>query len=302
MFENKIKDRLGQASSIAIVGAKDKPNQPVDRVGRYLIERGFTVYPIHPIRQNVWGLETFKSIEELAKKIKKDNLQLDIICLFRASEYCLDHAKESIENSLSPSIFWLQEGIKSKECFEYIKEHNSAIEYVEDVCVKTLYEAYFPKEFDCKRCGICCSGENGIVVDDIKDLPRLLEYFNCSIEELDRKHAKIHNNKRVLRSGSDKNCLFFLENKGCTIHVARPDICRAWPYFRGNMVDKISFEMAKEDCKGIIRNASHASFQKEGIKYLKEHNLIKPNDCKSCANALIYTENELIEFEEEAKK
>ncbi len=295
MFENQVKEILKNTKTIAIVGAKDKPNQPVDRVGRYLLERGFIVYPIHPVRQNVWGLETFKSLENLAKHLQKNAIELDIICLFRAPQFCLDHAKEALENGLYPKLFWLQEGIKSKETFDYIqnnkKEHN--IKYIEDLCIKTEYHFFFPEEFSCTRCGICCSGENGIVVDNTKDLSRLLEYFNISIDELDSKYAKIHNNKRVLRVGEDKNCLFFENGKGCIIHTARPDICRAWPYFRGNMVDSTSFEMAKSDCNGLIKKSLHANFQKEGLAYLKEHNLLKDATDTSCANALKYSDKEL---------
>ena len=54
---------LGQVKTIAIVGAKDKPGQPVDRVGRYLIEAGFTVIPVHPKRTSVWGLAAYISAE-----------------------------------------------------------------------------------------------------------------------------------------------------------------------------------------------------------------------------------------------
>ncbi len=295
MFQNKIKELLKDAKTIAIVGAKDKPNQPVDRVGRYLLERGFTIYPLHPVRQNVWGLETFKSLPLLAEQLKINKIQLDIICLFRAPEYCLDHAKEAFESGLYQKLFWLQEGIKSKESFDYIQNNKDKnnVHYVEDLCIKTEYQFFFPEEFSCTRCGICCTGENGIIVDNTKDLPRLLEYFNISVEELDQKYTKIHNNKRVLRAGEDKNCLFFEDGKGCTIHTARPDICRAWPYFRGNMVDSTSFEMAKSDCNGLIKKSLHTHFQKEGLAYLQEHKLIKAPKEISSANALKYSSDEL---------
>ncbi len=298
MFENLIKELLGNAKTIAIVGAKDKPNQPVDRVGRYLIERGFTVYPVHPVRQNIWGLPSFKTLAELANYLRKEEIKLDIICLFRAPEYCLEHAKEALENGLFPSLFWLQEGIKSKETFDYLHVHmgDNKIKYIEDLCVKTEYDFFFPHEFDCTRCGICCTGENGIVVDNSKDLPRLLDFFNIDIEELDQKYTKIHNNKRVLRSGDDKNCLFFDRSSGCKIHEARPDICRAWPYFRGNMLDSVSLEMAKSDCKGLLTKSRRENFKNEGIAYLLEHQLLKNVDDTSAANALKYSAEEIEEL------
>ncbi len=294
MFEHILKEKLKHSKSIAIVGAKDKEGQPVDRVGRYMLARGFKVYPIHPVRKNVWGLETFKSIPELAESLKARNEELDIVCLFRASEFCFNHAVETIESGIYPKIFWLQEGIKSDATGRYIYEHK--ISYVEDLCIKVEYERFFPNEFNCTMCGICCEGKNGIVVDDEIDLPRLLEYFSCTVEELDEKYTIIHNNKRLLRSSAlDEKpiCLFYSKEKACTIHLARPDICRAWPYFKGNMLDHVSLDMAKSDCEGLQNQAKLEAFQKEGYAYLREHKLMRKQDAQNAANALKYTDEEV---------
>ncbi len=291
MFDNQLKDILAQVKSIAIIGAVDKEGRPVDRVGKYLINRGFTIYPIHPVRKNVWGLHTFKNIQELADYLKAENKNIDVACFFRASEYCYDHAVETIESGLNPKIFWLQEGIFSPEAGKLITSHN--IKYIEDRCIKVDYQNLLPEDFYCAQCGICCEGKNGIVVDNTKDLPRLLEYFNCDIEELDAKYTLENNSKRVLRTGENNYCLFYDKQKSCTIHPARPDICRAWPYFRGNLVDEVSFEMAKDDCKGILACAKHENFQKEGFTYLKENQLIKEKSNSSAANALKFSSDEI---------
>ena len=47
---------FGESRSVAIIGAKDKAGQAVDRVGRYLLEQGYTIFPVHPVRKTVWGL------------------------------------------------------------------------------------------------------------------------------------------------------------------------------------------------------------------------------------------------------
>ncbi len=291
MLDNQLREKLLDVRSIAIIGAVDKEGRPVDRVGKYLINRGFTVYPVHPVRKDVWGFETFKNLFELSEHLKEKNEKLDVACFFRASEYCYDHAVETIESGLNPKIFWLQEGIVNPQAGEYI--YKRGIAYIEDRCIKTEYERLLPEEFFCTQCGICCEGKNGIVVDDSKDLPRLLDYFNVSLEELDQKYSIENNGKRVLRSGDDNKCLFYDKTKSCTIHPARPDICRAWPYFRGNMVDSISFEMAKDDCGGIMKSSKHENFKKEGFNYLESNNLIKSQADSTAANALKYSAAEL---------
>ncbi len=292
LFDEQLKEKLAKVKSIAIIGAVDKEGRPVDTVGKYLINRGFTIYPVHPVRKNVWGLNTFKSLYELSDYLKANNKNVDVLCFFRASEFCYTHALETIETGLNPNIFWLQEGIINPEAGKYITE-NSNITYIEDRCIKIDYQKLLPENFECNQCGICCEGKNGIIVDDVKDLPRLLEFLEIeNSEKLDEKFTLINNNKRVIRTGENNFCIFYSKEKSCTIHPARPDICRAWPYFRGNIIDKTSFEMAKEDCKGILPFSKHEDFQKEGFSYLKENELLKDINETSSANALKYTENE----------
>ena len=58
LSDGRMREFLTQARTIAVVGAKDKEGQPVDRVGKYLIQAGYQVIPVHPIRKDVWGLQT----------------------------------------------------------------------------------------------------------------------------------------------------------------------------------------------------------------------------------------------------
>ena len=117
---------LGESRSIAIIGAKDKPGQAVDRVGRYLLEQGYRVVPVHPVRKTVWGLPAFASIAELPEPV-------DIINLFRAPEYCPGHAQEVLALGWKPKVFWMQLGIHSPEARQALAE--TGITVVEDSCI-----------------------------------------------------------------------------------------------------------------------------------------------------------------------
>ena len=128
-----------------------------------------------------------------------------------------------------------------------------------------------------------------------RDLPRLLVYFNMEKADFLARYTEIFDGKPVLITGEDDFCYFFEEGRGCTIHEARPDVCRAWPYFRGNLIDEFSFAMAKEDCPGIVKTVSHAFFAHDGYAYLKNNGLL----CKDKSvdgRALIVDENELPEL------
>ena len=122
---------LRTAKSIAIVGAKDKAGHPVDRVGRYLLEQGFSVYPVHPVRRRVWGLEVFPSLAALPHPV-------DIINLFRASDACPGHARETLALPWRPRCFWMQEGIFSAEARELLAPEGMLV--VENACIMVEHQ------------------------------------------------------------------------------------------------------------------------------------------------------------------
>ena len=105
-YDAPIQDILKNARTIAIVGAKDKPGEAVDEVGKYLIRAGYTVIPVHPVRQNVWGLPTYTNLADIP-------VPIDIVDVFRAPEYCEAHAQEAAALPVRPRVFWMQLGIHS---------------------------------------------------------------------------------------------------------------------------------------------------------------------------------------------
>ena len=117
---------FGESRSIAIIGAKDKPGQAVDRVGRYLLEQGYRIFPVHPVRKTVWDLPAVPSIADLPEPV-------DIINLFRAPEYCPGHAQEVLGLGWKPKIFWMQLGIRSPEARAILAD--TGITVVEDSCI-----------------------------------------------------------------------------------------------------------------------------------------------------------------------
>ncbi len=127
--------------------------------------------------------------------------------------------------------------------------------------------------FDCRMCGTCCLGSGGIVVDS-EDLKRLCAHMSLSPQEFSERHAERRNGKLVIRAGDDGRCVFFAVGTGCTVHPAKPNICRAWPFFRGNLVDPESLALAKEYCPGIRRDVAPEEFTRLGLDYLREEGLV----------------------------
>jgi Fe-S-cluster containining protein len=139
--------------------------------------------------------------------------------------------------------------------------------------------------FACRMCGECCQGKGGIVIGP-RDLARLCEHLRIGTESFVMHYGYRQDEKIKLRTGPDNYCIFFLPGTGCSVHAGRPDVCRAWPYFRGNMVDRESLAMAKESCPGINPVIGHDAFVRAGLQYLRECRL-NATDPAHEANALI---------------
>lgn len=131
LFDDTLAALLRGVRTIAVVGAKDKAGQPVDMVGRYLINAGYTVIPVHPVRTMVWGLQTYPAVHHIP-------VAVDMVNLFRASQYCADHAREVLRMATRPSVFWMQSGIRSAEAGNLLMAEG--VRVVEDKCLMVELE------------------------------------------------------------------------------------------------------------------------------------------------------------------
>ncbi len=140
--------------------------------------------------------------------------------------------------------------------------------------------------FVCRRCGECCTGQGGIVLRG-RDQKRLADALKLSLAEFQARCTERRGGKLRLRSGVDGACIFHRVDGGCGVHGARPDICRAWPFFRGNLIDSYSFALAKEGCPGILPEASFERFARVGKACLLREGLAVTRADGQSPNALI---------------
>ena len=124
------------------------------------------------------------------------------------------------------------------------------------------------KAFDCLGCGHCCQGRGGIIVAP-QDLHRIADHLGLTPDEFITGYGERKGEKLVIRMGDDGYCFFYRQGVGCGVHVAKPDVCRAWPFFRGNLLDPVSLDLARDYCPGIAKDVSFAEFVKQGITYLQ---------------------------------
>jgi predicted CoA-binding protein len=134
MNKEKLRGILETVRTISVIGAKDVPGQPVDRVGRYLIRAGYTVIPVHPKRKTVWGLPAFAGLAEIP-------VPVDLVNVFRAPEYCAEHAREVLKLLPLPRLFWMQLGITNAEAVSLLAEQGVPV--VEDACLMVEHSQIF---------------------------------------------------------------------------------------------------------------------------------------------------------------
>ena len=128
--DSTLKALLVPGKTRAIIGAKDRPGTEVDMVGRFMIDAGFCVIPVHPARATVWGLAARKTLADIDEPI-------DIVNLFRAPANCPAHAAEVLSLSRQPSCFWMQSGIASPEARRMLAPLDTLV--VEDRCIMVEY-------------------------------------------------------------------------------------------------------------------------------------------------------------------
>jgi len=121
--------------------------------------------------------------------------------------------------------------------------------------------------FTCRQCGHCCHGRGGIVLTD-HDIARLAGHVGLEPQAFLERYSEQMAGRTVLCTGDDDWCVFY--DEGCSVHPVRPDICRAWPFFRGNLVDEDAWVMIQDYCPGVVAEAGHEEFVRQGLKYVAD--------------------------------
>lgn len=83
--------------------------------------------------------------------------------------------------------------------------------------------------YQCNACGRCCRGKR-IQVSPF-EMAALAGFLGISTEEALRRFCD-DDIPIYLRWAADKSCIFFDSERGCTVHAARPLVCRLYPLGR----------------------------------------------------------------------
>lgn len=130
-FENPTRDEireiLQQAGNIAVVGLSDKPDRTSYMIAEAMQSRGYRIIPVNPnaAGRQILGETCYASLKDIPEPV-------DIVNVFRRSEYCADVAREAAE--IHANVLWLQLGIVSDEAAAIAER--SGMKVIMDRCIK----------------------------------------------------------------------------------------------------------------------------------------------------------------------
>jgi hypothetical protein len=116
--------------TIAVVGASTTPGKAAHGVPQYLIDHGYTVIPVNPFADEVFGLEAYDSLEDVETEI-------DVVDVFRPSEETGPIVDAAIELDDVAAV-WLQLGIRNDEAGERAEAAGKL--FVQDKCIKVEHQ------------------------------------------------------------------------------------------------------------------------------------------------------------------
>ncbi|PAF51429.1 hypothetical protein BKH43_01965 [Helicobacter sp. 13S00401-1] len=133
-----IKDIVSDVKSIAIVGLSPDASKDSNMVGCFLQDRGFTIIPIYPKKQEILGKMSYPSLSEAVNAGET----FQIVVVFRKSEAVLEIAREvlSFQDKVKIKCFWMQLDIRNEDAKMLLEKEGIVV--VEDKCIKLEMEAF----------------------------------------------------------------------------------------------------------------------------------------------------------------
>jgi uncharacterized protein len=104
-----VRELLGRAKTIAVVGLSASPLRPSYGVAAYLQTHGYRIIPVNPRILETLGEKSYPSLLEVPERI-------DIVNIFRRPEFCEEIVHQAIRLQI-PAV-WMQEEVINPKAAE----------------------------------------------------------------------------------------------------------------------------------------------------------------------------------------
>jgi predicted CoA-binding protein len=123
---------LKDTKTIALVGASPNPDRPSNRVMGFLLQRGYRVFPVNPGQagKQILGQDVYASLADVPEAV-------DMVDVFRASEYLDSVVDEALALESSPKVIWAQLGVRDDQAA--LRAEAAGIQVIMDRCPAIEY-------------------------------------------------------------------------------------------------------------------------------------------------------------------
>ncbi|HFU4182342.1 TPA: CoA-binding protein [Streptococcus suis] len=130
--QDTIFDFLKEAKTIAVVGLSNREETAAYRVSRIMQDASYRIIPVNPrsAGETILGETVYASLKDIP-------LSIDIVNVFRRSEFLPDVAREFVETDAR--IFWAQLGLENQEAEEILRQAGRD-QIVMNRCIKIEYQ------------------------------------------------------------------------------------------------------------------------------------------------------------------
>lgn len=128
--DEKMREILSSARTIAVVGLSDKPERDSNEVAQYLRSVGYRIVPVNPMLSEVLGERSYPSVEAIPPEVR-----VDIVDVFRRSEELPPIVEQSIARKVP--VVWMQLGVRHPAAAENGRRHGLTV--IEDLCIRTTH-------------------------------------------------------------------------------------------------------------------------------------------------------------------
>jgi uncharacterized protein len=130
--DSYIRGILNTVKTIAMVGFSPKENRPSYFVFKYLTERGYRVIPVNPghAGKEVLGRKIYAKLADIPEPI-------DMVDIFRGSEFALGIVKEALALNPKPQVIWMQLTVRNDEAAKLAED--AGLKVVMNRCPKIEY-------------------------------------------------------------------------------------------------------------------------------------------------------------------
>jgi len=127
--DQEMREILLTANTVASVGLSSNDEKESYWIVAFLMEQGYTFYPVNPTADEILGRKAYASLSDIPDKI-------DVVQVFRRPEDVPPVVEEAIK--IGAKVVWMQEGIVNEEAAKMARE--AGLQVVMDACMRATHK------------------------------------------------------------------------------------------------------------------------------------------------------------------